>query len=357
MRDIFEATIERLLGDMVTPELLRSCESGEWPADLWRAVEESGFSLAAAPEEQGGSGASWADVFVIVRAAGRFNLPLPLPETLLGNALLGQCGLEAVNGPLGISAKGELTIYRGRVSGTLIDVPWGRHVKRVVAITSEVEPQVVVLDTTGVTCVHRLNTAGEPRDDLSFENTIPLVSVPLPAHIPAHVLKLGGALMRSAQIAGALQEVLHLTTRYATERVQFGKTIGSFQALQQQIAILSEHTGAANVAAECAFTESKDAAGGFSTMAVASAKICSAEAAGFAASVAHTVHGAIGFTHEYALHHSTRRLWSWRSEFGNATSWSQILGQAVCQSGATAFWPAVTLGHSGLVDKLMGAVK
>lgn len=357
MRDIFEATIERLLGDMVTPELLRKCESGDWPANLWQAVAESGFALAAAPEEQGGSGASWADVFVIVRAAGRFNLPLPLPETLLGNALLGQCGLEAVNEPLGISAKGELTMYRGRISGTLNDVPWGRHVKRVVAITTEAEPQVVLLDTAGASCVQRLNTAGEPRDDLSFEGVTPLASVPLPAPISAHVLKLGGALMRSAQIAGALQEVLQLTIRYATERVQFGKPIGSFQALQQQIAVLSEHAGAANVAAECAFTESKDGANGFSAMSVASAKICSAEAAGFAASVAHTVHGAIGFTHEYALHHSTRRLWSWRSEFGNATSWSQLLGQAVCQGGSIKFWPAVTSGQSELVDNALGAVK
>lgn len=357
MRDIFEATIERLLGDMVTPELLRQCESGDWPAELWRAVEESGFALAAAPEGQGGSGASWADVFVIVRAAGRFNLPLPLPETLLGNALLGQCGLETVNEPLGISATSELCMYRGRISGTLKDVPWGRHVKRVVAITAEAEPQVVLLDTTGANCVQRLNTAGEPRDDLSFEGVTPLAGVMLPSHVPSNVLKLGGALMRSAQIAGALQEVLHLTIRYATERVQFGKPIGSFQALQQYIAVLSEHTAATNVAAECAFTESGDAASGFAAMSVASAKICSAEAAGFAASVAHTVHGAIGFTHEYALHHSTRRLWSWRSEFGNATSWSQLLGQAVCRGGSIEFWPAVTSGDLELVGNALGVEK
>lgn len=348
MREIFETTIERLLGDTVTPELLRACESGEWPASLWAAVEESGFAVAAAPEERGGAGASWEDLFVIVRAAGRHSLPLPLPETMLGNALLGQCGLEAINAPLGIAASGELTMYRGRVSGTLRDVPWGRHVKFVVAITHETEPMLVLLDTADATCERRLNIAGEPRDDLHFDSLTVLASASLPEGMSADVLRLGGALMRSAQIAGALQGVLDLTLRYANERVQFGKPIGSFQALQQQIAVLSEHSGAATVAAECAFAESMDAAGGFATLPIAAAKIYSAEAASFAASVAHTVHGAIGFTHEHALHLSTRRLWAWRSEFGNATSWAQQLGQAVCQGGAGVLWPAITSGQLAL---------
>src|SRR5439155_8940309 len=168
-------------------------------------------------------------------------------------------------------------------------------------------------------------------------------------------LQLGGALMRSAQIAGALQAVLELTIRYAGERVQFGKPIGSFQALQQQIAVLSEHSGAATVAAECAFAESANGAGGFATLPIAAARICSAEAASLAASVAHTVHGAIGFTHEHALQLSTRRLWSWRSEFGNATTWSQRLGQAVCAGGAAGLWPAITAGRLDLPTRPHGA--
>ncbi|MDB5869847.1 MAG: hypothetical protein JWP96_2179 [Polaromonas sp.] len=348
MREIFETTIERLLGDMVTPELLRACEAGQWPTELWAAVEESGFAVAAASEDQGGAGASWEDLFVIVRAAGRHNLPLPLPETMLANALLSQCGLEAINAPLGLAASGELTQYRGRVSGTLRDVPWGRHVKFVVAITDETEPMLVLLDTAGATCEQRLSIAGEPRDDLHFDSLTAVASVPLPENIPADILRFGGALMRSAQIAGALQGVLEMTIGYANERVQFGKPIGSFQALQQQIAVLSEHTGAATVAAECAFAESQDGAGGFAALPIAAAKVCSAEAAGFAASVAHTVHGAIGFTHEYALHLSTRRLWAWRSEFGNSTSWSQQIGQAVCKAGSGALWPAITSGQLAL---------
>ena len=63
------------------------------------------------------------------------------------------------------------------------------------------------------------------------------------------------------------------------------------------------------------------------------------------AAMAHAVHGAIGFTHEHALQQGTRRLWAWRSEFGNLGHWAQRLGRAVSQGGATSLWPAVTAGH------------
>ncbi|NVO06997.1 MAG: acyl-CoA/acyl-ACP dehydrogenase [Rhodoferax sp.] len=336
MRELFESTIERLLGDLITPELLRGCEAGQWPTALWSAIEESGFSLAAVPEALGGAGASWSDLFVVVRAAGRHNLPLPLPEAMLGNALLGHCQLELQSGPLSIGAEGALTMYRGRISGTLLNVPWGRHVQHVVAITGGDAPHVVLLETALAQCTPILNTAGI------------VASAPLPADVPVDVLHSGGAMLRSAQIAGALQGVLAQTIQYATERVQFGKAIGSFQALQHHMAVLAEHTGCVAVASECAFARAQDGAAGLDALGVAAAKICSAEAAGVATSVAHTVHGAIGFTHEYTLHFATRRLWSWRSEFGNATHWSQRLGQAVCQQGADALWPAITSGQLAL---------
>ena len=50
MKELFESTVTRLLSDLVTPELLRSAESGAWPTDLWTALEDSGFAVAAAPE-------------------------------------------------------------------------------------------------------------------------------------------------------------------------------------------------------------------------------------------------------------------------------------------------------------------
>ncbi|MDI6006821.1 acyl-CoA dehydrogenase, partial [Pseudomonas sp. MDMC17] len=65
MRELFESTIERLLGDLATPEYVLGCEGGVWPAELWTAVEESGFTLAGVPEHLGGAEAGWADLHVL----------------------------------------------------------------------------------------------------------------------------------------------------------------------------------------------------------------------------------------------------------------------------------------------------
>jgi alkylation response protein AidB-like acyl-CoA dehydrogenase len=60
------------------------------------------------------------------------------------------------------------------------------------------------------------------------------------------------------------------------------------------------------------------------------------------AEIAHQVHGAIGFTHEHRLHHLTRRLWSWRDEFGVESEWSGELGRLAASRGGGGLWPLLT---------------
>ena len=105
---------------------------------------------------------------------------------------------------------------------------------------------------------------------------------------------------------------------------------------------MAQHTGSALVSAEAAFAESGNQLAAWQ---IAAAKVCGAEAAGAVAAMAHAVHGAIGFTHEHALQLGTRRLWAWRSEFGNLGHWTQRLGRAVAQGGSASLWPAVTSGR------------
>src|ERR1700748_2908559 len=75
---------------------------------------------------------------------------------------------------------------------------------------------------------------------------------------------------------------------------------------------------------------------------VAIAKTRVGDAATIASEIAHQVHGAIGFTKEYALKLSTRRLWSWRDEFGGETEWAAKVGSYVCRGGGDALWPTLT---------------
>jgi alkylation response protein AidB-like acyl-CoA dehydrogenase len=344
MREIFETTIERLFADLATPAYVMGCEGGEWPADLWAALDESGFTLAGVSEALGGADASWADMYVLVRAAGRFSVPAPLGEALLANWLLSKAGLEGRAGALSMAAHANLVLEGERVHGTAYAVPWGRNVEEVVAIanSSTGVSHVVLLSRSAANeLAFSLNVAGEPRDDLGFTGAQVLAQAPLPDGLEANILELGGAMLRAAQTAGALHALLEMTANYAGERKQFGKAIGSFQAIQQQLAVFAEQAAAAGIAAEAAFVESRS---GLAALTIAAAKISSAEAASVGAGIAHSVHGAIGFTEEYPLHLLTRRLWAWRSEFGSASLWSQRLGVRVCQGGSEGYWPLLT-GH------------
>ena len=49
----------------------------------------------------------------------------------------------------------------------------------------------------------------------------------------------------------------------------------------------------------------------------------------------------MGFTQEHPLHHATRRLWSWRDEFGSDACWQRRLGEAACAAGGEALWPTL----------------
>jgi alkylation response protein AidB-like acyl-CoA dehydrogenase len=341
MRDILEDTIERLFGDHCTTAQVHGWEGGQWPEGLWAELEATGFTLASAPEALGGAGASWADLYGVVCAAGRHAAPVPLGEALLANWLLGQAGLEPFAGPLTIATCGSLRLLGGELTGQLPKVPWGRYAHGVVAVAVDERGalHVVLVPPTVGHLSPALNLAGEPRDHLRFEAARPLTHAPLPDALGADPLTHGAALLRSAQIAGALQAVLGMTVEYAGTRQQFGRPITAFQAIGQQLAVLAEQSAAAGIAAQAAFEASDQ---GLSAFNIAVAKVTCGEAAGTVASIAHGVHGAIGFTEEYALQLLTRRLWAWRSEYGSAGHWSRLLGQLLCRGGASGYWPAVT---------------
>ena len=118
-----------------------------------------------------------------------------------------------------------------------------------------------------------------------------------------------------------------------------GISLAKFQAVQQSLATFACEAAAANCAAIGA-AQALDR--GNASFEIAAAKLRANMAAGTGASIAHQVHGAIGFTEEYPLHRLTRRLWTWRSEMGGDAHWSQLLGARVLERGADNFWPDMT---------------
>jgi acyl-CoA dehydrogenase len=346
-------TVTRLFTDLVTKELIESAEKGAWPDKLWAALEEGGLTLPLVAEARGGAGGDWRDAHTVVRAAGQHAAPVPLAETIVAGWLLGQAGLDVPLGALTIAPvhrDERVRLERAgggwRVHGTATRVPWGAAATHVVVVGPAVEGGALpAAGTTMVALVARgaatvsaeQNLAREPRDTLTFDGA-PVVAA-APADLAADAVMVYGALIRAAQMAGALESLLEQSVRYATERKQFGRPIGNFQAIQHNLALLAGHAAAAGIAAEHAFVAADR---GDPRLAVAAAKVRAGEAAGLGAGIAHQVHGAIGFTYEHSLHFATRRLWSWRAEFGSESQWAQALGQAVAARGADQLWADLT---------------
>ena len=139
-----------------------------------------------------------------------------------------------------------------------------------------------------------------------------------------------GALISATLMAGAMQRVLDATLVYANERAQFGKPIGKFQAVQQQLAVMAEQVFAARMAAQIGCSGDGIVP---QPQRAALAKARAGEAAEKVVAIAHAVHGAIGATAEYDLQLYTRRLQEWRADFGAAPYWHAQLGQALIAAG------------------------
>lgn len=336
-------TVDRICEEHCTRDVLVGAERGEWPAAMWNALEETGLVGALLPEEAGGSGIDFADAMAILRRTAYHAVPLPLAETLLAGRLLLSAGLPVPTGALTVVPPGaqELRISQGAgpvVTGEAVRVPWGTACAHAVVVArGEGGWFIGVIATEGLASATLRNLAGEPRATLRFESA-PLVQV-APFAGGSDRLRAEGALIRSVQMAGAIERILSYSVQYANERVQFGKAIGKFQAVQHMLAVLAGHVAAAGAVADMAVEASTDEAHDF---AVGVAKARAGEAAGKGAEIAHQVHGAMGFTHEHNLHHSTRRLWSWREEFGNESYWQERLGRTVAAAGAQALWPMIT---------------
>lgn len=345
MRDILNDTVTRLFGDLVTREVLQDAENGVWPEALWNVCAENGLTLALVAEEQGGAGLGWADSFAIVRAAGYYGPPVPLVETMLGARLLAGAGIDVPDGPLTVAPVRGSEIFSldgDTISGAAAAVPWGRRAEHAVILAGG---RVCLVPLNGIEIAEDCNIAREPRDTVRFDKAPVVTSAQ--TTLPSDALQVYGAMLRAAQLAGGVARALDETVQYAGDRIQFGRPIGKFQAIQQNLAVLAGQMASAGAAAEMAF---RAADKGDPRFEAASAKVVAGDAAGNATSTAHQAHGAIGFTYEHVLQFTTRRLWSWRAEFGAESRWAEELGRNVAGRGADAFWPDLTARQAGVIS-------
>lgn len=344
MLQIILDTTTRIFEDRCNRDVLEKAEAGEWPARLWEDVTAAGITLALLPEEHGGAGLNFDDALAVVRMAGYHGVPIPLAETMITARILADTGLEVPDAPLsfapcepGRELKAERAGGAWRVSGSCRRVPWGRRSAGVIAaVATEDGERLICLNPERTEITSGANLAFEPRDNLRVDAMTLSDEAFVAWPGGSSALFALGALIRAQQLAGAMQRALDLSTRYAGERVQFGRPLAKFQAIQQQLAVMAGQVAAANAGADTAAqswgTDKRE-------FAVAVAKSRAGEAAGEVAAIAHQVHGAMGFTREHSLHYTTRRLWSWRDEFGGETLWQRRLGRQTLDMGADELWP------------------
>ncbi|MES2025657.1 MAG: acyl-CoA dehydrogenase family protein [Pseudomonadota bacterium] len=336
--DMLTEQLERLLSREVNQQVLAAAEQGQFATSLWQEIADMDIASALVPEAAGGAGLSWSEIESAWRTCGRHVAPVPLGETMIAAWALGKAGLEIPQIPLAISTSIWELDGTGKLSGNDSMLAWGGQVEGIVGIAKKDDRHYVCLlrsadvnldavQTYERTPMARLSFSGVTPQQLSVTDAVGELG--LQTHL---------AVLRVVQMAGALDRILALCIEYGNTRVQFGKQIGKFQAIQHMIAELAGHAAAAQVAGLYACRQIDGGTVDEATFGAAVAKTRLGSAATRATAIAHQVFGAIGVTDEHQLHYFTRRLWQWRADAGSEHSWSEYLGRRALKDGGDGLW-------------------
>jgi acyl-CoA dehydrogenase len=295
--------------------ILADAKTGSPQADAatWRTLSDAGVPRLLRPEADGGAGNAWRDAAEVLQTVGHHGAIAPLADALVGHALLSQARIEPgddapirviVTSPDGNPdpvTEAHIGLPADAATHVLELAPWGRVVQ------ARWQPA-----SGGAVTQLELGDAARVRG----------------------MLAVAGA----AVITGAMRRAFDLTLQWCGTRVQFGRPIGQFQAVQHALALAAEEIAASRAALDWAAAELE---AGRAMPSAAMAKARAAEAAGKVAAITHQAHGAIGFTAEYELFRYTRLMWLWRDRWGDERCWQALLGQAALAAGPQALFDLV----------------
>nr|WP_278185111.1 MULTISPECIES: acyl-CoA dehydrogenase family protein [Mycobacterium] len=305
-------------------------------AELWGRLGELGLVRLTGSEESGGSGAGWPEAVELLRAAAWHGVKIPLAEhDLLACWLLETAGLEIDDARRTAAVLDADGVARG--------VPWAADSERVVLLWRDGSGgRVADVDTTSLAVTAGHNNAGEPRDDIRA-SLAALSGNPVPATVVEQFMQ-RAAMVRAVQVCAALDRILELSVAHARERIQFGRPLAKFQAVQNLVADIAAESALARAATDGALAEALRSGWSSSHLyfLVAVARSCAGHAASVVVRNAHQVHGAIGTTLEHRLHEFTMPALSWRSEYGSVAHWDQMLTEYATAAGTEGLWALAT---------------
>jgi acyl-CoA dehydrogenase len=349
LRAATQAMIERAGVDTTTPAI------GPDSA-VWAALTDAGFTGIGIPENHDGSGGTLAEALAVVSAAVNGGaLTMLVEHTVLAGWLAARCGISLGAHTATIAAADDGATLRdaedGRpvLHGAARAVVHGPDADRLVVLldpaAADRRPAVAILSPTapGVTGTAGTDLIGAAVVDYVFD-AAPVESY---AASPVDGTELGcrGALAYAVASAAAARAVCDRTVDYAGQRIQFGRPLSKFQAVQQRLAGLAARTALMETAAETAVAEYAGGDSDRAQTALAAAKVVTAEYAREIAAAGHQLHGAIGFTSEHPLGRSTTALLAWRERYGSERHWADVLAGRILEGGADV-WDLVTgSGH------------
>ena len=314
-----------LLDSLSGSEQVRTAAAGDdgYDRTLWKAMVEQGWMGVEVPENRGGLGLGTVEAAVLCEQVGRHVAPAPFVESVLALGALAQAGRD--------------DWVERLLSGDAIGcVAWRPDMPVPFAPVADVA--VLLESGTGVTAVD-LSTGPAVAREPAMDLTRPLgwlrvedrATITLGGPAEADVLLERGAVAYSAALLGSAARVLEMTSEYAKERVQFGKPIGSFQAVKHRCAdMLVDVEGMRSTAywaAWCLGAGDPEA-----PMAASVAKVWCSDAARRVMASGLQVHGGIGFTWEHDLHMFMKRSHLDQLLFGDGAYHRDRLGRYLRES-------------------------
>jgi alkylation response protein AidB-like acyl-CoA dehydrogenase len=332
---LLASTVRDFLRKECPPEVVRDLWASETghSSELWRKLAALGVPGALVPEAQGGMGLDERDLVLLMEEIGRAALPGPIAATAaVGAPLLRDLGGALASRWLPRLAAGDALLAVGHPASPFVT---DAHVADLLLLVTgdelhAVEARPAGTNGSGPRLVRQAcNDPGRRLHAVEWKaSAATRIAQGDAARSLAGAAMDRGALACAAQLLGAAERMLELAVAHACQREQFGRPIGSFQAVQHQLADVKVRL---DYARPVVYRASHSVALGAGTRArdVSHAKLAAGEAAALAARTALQVHGAIGYTWEQDLHLWMRRAWSLQLEWADAPFHLERVAHAV----------------------------
>ena len=346
-------------------DYVRAMEDDErgYAPEMWQKLAEQGWLGLISPEEYGGVGFGFVEMSVLLEEMGRALLPEPFFSTVV---LAGMTVMDAGNegqkrellpriaegqiiatlaltepggswNPDGVQVTATANGDEYVINGKKLFVP-DAHVSDYLIVAArtgsgkaDITLFVVPIPTPGLSQTLLKTIASDRQSEVVFDS-VRLHSSSVLGEVNSGWRTLQNVIQwaaagKCAEMVGGARRVLEMTVEYAKQRSQFGRPIGSFQAIQHHCANMATDVEAAHlITYQAAWRLSE---GGDATREVALAKAWVSDAYRRVCLLAHQCHGAIGFTQEHSLQLYTRRAKAAELAFGDSDFHMETVAQAI----------------------------